>query len=32
VLSTLIEGVALGLFKDKVAPARSRTSGESDGG
>ena len=32
VLSTLIEGVALGLFKGKAAPAGSRTSGESDGG
>lgn len=32
VLSTLVEGVALGLFKDKAAPGRSRTSGESDGG
>lgn len=32
VISTLIEGVALGLFKDKAAPGRSRTSGEADGG
>jgi len=32
VLSTLIEGVALGLFKDKAAPARSRTSEEGNGG
>ncbi len=32
VLSTLVEGVALGLFKDKTAPGRSRTSKEADGG
>lgn len=32
VISTLIEGVALGLFKDKAAPGRSRTSEEADGG
>jgi putative effector of murein hydrolase LrgA (UPF0299 family) len=32
VISTLIEGVALGLFSNKVASARSRTSEEADGG
>ena len=32
VLSTLIEGVALGLFDKKVAPVRSQTSEEANGG
>jgi hypothetical protein len=32
VLSTLIEGVALGLFYNKAAAARSRTSEETNGG